>query len=634
MSKFNFFATVHSSKLTIGYLRNSTVTQHKNLGKRDFTRVVCHPSEPLIATGDTAGQIRLWRNIYSRDKVICSLYHWHATPINTIAFSEFGSHFYSGAKEFVLVKWTIDRPDNKQYLPRLRGAPMQITLGPKNNNVALALSDNEIQLLDSSFNLSAVIQSFTFVHDDETGLERFPAGMKLNPRNQCLVLNGKIGQLQFFSTQSQSLLFNLDITSENALAAEHDKVIFNTRVTKLAINNDWLVTAECFDDQERSVNLRMKFWRFDEQRQNYSLNTNVLMPHEKDLTALELSTSHRTETVYCASAGGDRVLKLWANNREVYEKGNVWNCVGQRSYKDLPISSLCFSSDGSVLIAGFGRHVVIFKGNNLRDIRCVLTAPTGLDGAISRIGVILPTKSPKESASLSPAEANDLVVQYLRTEDPKEKAELRKKIFGNSSEGKQVNPLSEAPESQQERVFEKIYDSLELDLEQKVKSFNGLGLEWGVNDSYKEQRADLHEKYRTKDEKVEVAKELLGKSKNLKHLRDSFGKMAIAKELEQLMNRPRLLPNGEAAEEKDSFNTLRASVAKHCPEIKSIVLGVGEYSHLVIVVTRNRVLIWNLLTLKIQTVLKLSCQEVCIDPVSGYVAAFTTNNQCEYQVDD
>lgn len=209
MSKFNFFATVSDWHLHIGFLRNNTVTVHQNDGHVYFQRVVCHPTEPMIATGDRKGRIQLWRNLYSQDKMVRTLYHWHSTPIHTIAFSEYGTHFYSGAKEFVLVKWTVDRPESKQFLPRLRGVPKQIVAGPKNDHIALALSDNEIQLLDTNFSLIAVVQSFTFVHNDETGLSRFPAGMKLNPRNQCLVLNGKIGQLQFYSTQSQSLLYNV-----------------------------------------------------------------------------------------------------------------------------------------------------------------------------------------------------------------------------------------------------------------------------------------------------------------------------------------------------------------------------------------------------------------------------------------
>lgn len=434
----------------------------------------------------------------------------------------------------------------------------------------------------------------------------------------------------------------MDITNENALAAEHDKALFNTRVTKLAINEHWLVTGECFDDQQRSLQLRMKFWRFDEQKQNYSLNTNVTMPHEQDLTALELSTGHGGDSAFCASAGADRLLKLWTNNREVYGKGNVWHCVGQRGYKDLPVNSLCFSKDGSVLIAGFGRHVVVFKGNNLRDIRCVLTAPGGLDGAIERVAVVLPKggkKSKKAAAAavkngMSPADANELVDQYLKTEDAKEKEALRKKIFGAQKDSPQVTCLPDVPDAQQGRVYEKICDSLDLDVEQKIKSLNGLALNWGVEETYREQREELQEKLQKRDQKVEDAKRLLEKCKNLKHLRGCFDKMAIARELQaaSLTHRPRLLPNGELprSDSEGGFTALHSSLAKRCAEIKAIVLGVGEYSHLVIVTTRNRVLIWNLLTLKIQTVLKLSCEEICIDPVSGNVAAFTTNNQCKW----
>lgn len=427
------------------------------------------------------------------------------------------------------------------------------------------------------------------------------------------------------------------------MAAEYDKVIYNKRVTKVAISENWLVTCECYDDQERSIQINLKFWQFNEQKQNYSLNTNVLSPHEQDLTALELSTAHQAETVYCASAAGDRVLKLWSNGREVYGKGNVWHCVGQRGYKDLPVNSVCFSKDGSVLIAGFGRHVVIFKGNNLRDIRCVLTAPTGLDGAVNRVGVLVPkggkmavTKKGKkqENNSLTAEEANDLVTKYLKTEDGKEKTELRKRIFGNSEsdEKRKVNPLSELPEKQEAQVFEKIVDSMDMDLEQKLKTLNGLGLEWGVDDAYKEQREEMYEKYRASDGKVEEAKEILGNVKNLKHLRNAFGKMAIAKELQatEVASRARLLPpiSGQT-EYSQKFHVLRSTLAKHCPEISTVVLGVGEYSHLLIVTTRNRVLIWNLLTLKIQTVLKLSCQHICMDPISGYLAAFTRSGQCE-----
>lgn len=439
----------------------------------------------------------------------------------------------------------------------------------------------------------------------------------------------------------------MDITKENALAAEQDKVIFNTRVTKVAVSEDWMATSECWSDEKRSVHIRMKFWRFDAQKQNYVLNTNILMPHEKDLTGLELSAGHSAESVYCASSGGDHVLKLWTNTREVYGKGNVWSCVGQRSYKDLPIGGLCFSKDGSVLVVGFGRHVVIFKGNNLRDIRCVLTAPTGLDGTISRIGVVLeeggqgnvtPNKENMkmngEDGEMTATQANELAGKYLRMDDAEEKKELRRKIFGSlaPSAATVVKPLPELSENKQQMVFEKICDSLDLDLEQKVKTLNGLGIEWGVGDNYKSQRDQLYDRFQVQNERLEVAAQVLESNRPLRTLRDGFERMSIAKALKDadLTNKPRLLPSAEPIVLPTSLKRTRTTLAKQCTEVKCIIQGVGEFSHLLIVTTRNRVLIWNLITLKIQTCLKLSCQHISIDPLSGLVAAFTTNNQCTY----
>lgn len=436
----------------------------------------------------------------------------------------------------------------------------------------------------------------------------------------------------------------MEITKENALAAECDKVIFNTRVSKIAVSEDWLATSECWNDQEHSVHIKLKFWRFNEDKQNYCLNTNILMPHEEDLTALEFSIASRADNVYCASAGGDRVLKLWANNREVYGKGNVWNCVGQRCYKGLPIGNLCFSKDGSVLIVGFGRHIVIFKGTNLRDIRCVLTAPSGLDGLVDRIGVIVPKedpiKSPKKKSKkmpdvgLTPVVASDLVAKYLTCEDPKERTELRKKIFSAASaphDRKTIAAIDEVPESRTEDVYEKIFDSLDLDLNQKIQAFNGLDLEWGINESFKEQRDKLIQRLASKDNKVKTHRKWLENCRNLKSLQNCFEKMAIAKDLtdSKFTTRPRLLPTGDLEQDPKCFEAVKTSLMKYSPEIKTILLGSGEFSHLLIVATRNRILIWNLLTLKIQTILKLSCRHICIDPISGFVAAFTENKQCK-----
>lgn len=55
------------------------------------------------------------------------------------------------------------------------------------------------------------------------------------------------------------------------------------------------------------------------------------------------------------------------------------------------------------------------------------------------------------------------------------------------------------------------------------------------------------------------------------------------------------------------------------------------FSFQVIVCTENRLLVWNLLTLRLQTALKLSARHIVIDPLTNLIAIFTTRNNCKIQ---
>ena len=57
----------------------------------------------------------------------------------------------------------------------------------------------------------SILQNFTRVNNDRTGLNPFPIGLEVNPRTNVLVLNGREGHLQFFSPHTRSLLFNVCI---------------------------------------------------------------------------------------------------------------------------------------------------------------------------------------------------------------------------------------------------------------------------------------------------------------------------------------------------------------------------------------------------------------------------------------
>lgn len=65
--------------------------------------------------------------------------------------------------------------------------------------------------MNAQFVPSAIIQNFTWIAEEQNIEKKFPIGLKVNPRSSSLVLNGRVGHLQFFSTHTRSLLFNVSI---------------------------------------------------------------------------------------------------------------------------------------------------------------------------------------------------------------------------------------------------------------------------------------------------------------------------------------------------------------------------------------------------------------------------------------
>lgn len=116
----------------------------------------------------------------------------------------------------------------------------------------------------------------------------------------------------------------MDTTIQNRLNIETDKVLYNTVVTHTSLNMNWLVTAELLDDELHAIESRLKFWIFDHEKQSYSLNTQIELPHENGVKALEFSTPYSVENLLCASSGRYDV-KVWAleESDSIYSKTNI-----------------------------------------------------------------------------------------------------------------------------------------------------------------------------------------------------------------------------------------------------------------------------------------------------------------------
>lgn len=117
----------------------------------------------------------------------------------------------------------------------------------------------------------------------------------------------------------------LDTTIQNRLNVETDKVLYNLYVSHASLNMNWLATAEVLDDKEHTIESRLKFWMFDEIEQAYTLNTQIELPHENGVRALEYSTPHAIENLLCASSG-EFDVKVWALEDSLNHKSNIIIC--------------------------------------------------------------------------------------------------------------------------------------------------------------------------------------------------------------------------------------------------------------------------------------------------------------------
>lgn len=103
----------------------------------------------------------------------------------------------------------------------------------------------------------------------------------------------------------------LDTTSQNRLNIEANKILYNLYVSHASLNSNWLATAEILDDHEHTIESRLKFWAFDEQKQEYILNTQIELPHENGIRCLEFSSPHSIDNLLCATSG-EFDVKIWS----------------------------------------------------------------------------------------------------------------------------------------------------------------------------------------------------------------------------------------------------------------------------------------------------------------------------------
>ncbi|XP_077978936.1 WD repeat-containing protein 75-like [Glandiceps talaboti] len=374
-----YVVSVTNQQLTVKFFNQPNKKSfHHQSGT--FSCVACHPTEYCIATGDSQGQLYLWRNFHGSPKNVSKhKNHWHALKLEDVCFSTEGSYIFSVGHECTVVQWQY-QTNRKDFLPRLGAPILKVSCSRDGAHIATSHEDNAIHVI-SNRKIIQTFQGLTRTFLDQHMSASFPTGFLVDPRSKSVVMNGKPGHLQFYSMHKDKQLYHLDIVCQNYISPENlEKPLVHTEIENAAFdsNGDWLVTIERRDDGETSMEMKLKFWQWSGKKQSFVLNTCVELPHQDKVNALCMKPYNNKVdcTPMAVTASQDGKFKLWTlvDDSDIYRKNVCWNCQSVGFYHDQPADNAAFSSDGSLLAVAF-THAITLWDPTTNDLKTVLSQP-------------------------------------------------------------------------------------------------------------------------------------------------------------------------------------------------------------------------------------------------------------------
>ncbi|CAL0325563.1 unnamed protein product [Lupinus luteus] len=344
---------------------------------KTFTVLAFHPTDRIVAAGDTTGRVLIWRGFGTQkfldssglvnrrpmndgedkpgvrendDAESCSTWHWHSSGVKLLSFSSDGAYLYSGGKEGVLVLWQLDT-GKKKFLPRI-GSPLLYFIDSPDPSVSLiSCADNQIHILKvPSMEIMTSISGIKPRLASEKVCESFSSKAAAFDYTSGLVAV----QTENYSIQFYSLFANRGLYEVQACERNHhpaDDITVVVTLVELSIDGTMMGTVEVKLPEEGIGGLVcLKLWDLDTDSKRFSVSTLIYEPH-RDAHISAVAFHPTRHMAVSSSYGGD--FKIWHKN-EVQQKKQMlqnsgWICHAVGSYKNKAMRAAAFSADGSVL---------------------------------------------------------------------------------------------------------------------------------------------------------------------------------------------------------------------------------------------------------------------------------------------
>lgn len=360
-----------------------------------------HPSQPIFATGDAVGKIRIWHCLdeaYLRQskeagvekRAPSSVLHWHAHAVSSLSYTPNGAYLVSGGEEAVLVLWQLST-GQREYVPRL-GAPINSIsiaegLDGREQEFALSLADGSITFV-GAINLKTN-RTFARVKIDPSrhliapaGLASVESPLAIEPVTGQLVLSsGHPGSLQFLDAEDDRVMSELEVAPTNRVSRPDDTPLEPTRVEQVAFSQrpaqggsgpaEWMATFERRKGGgQLSSDLALKIWRWSTASGRYELNTRVDKPHGSEglISSMSFSPvglrSDPADILFVSTGTNDRKTKIWKLASHRARGGRTETYWVPRSifgYRDHKPAQARWSPDGSLLGVAQGPFLTIWE---------------------------------------------------------------------------------------------------------------------------------------------------------------------------------------------------------------------------------------------------------------------------------
>lgn len=369
------------------------------------TSVAWNPKDSVVefALGDDSGQIHLYhlqadqaaRKLSTASFRVHSKLHWHAHTLRCLRYSLDGQFLVSGGEECVLVFWHL-ATGRRSYLPR-RSAPILAITARKDSNAkdttrpstvgyGVLLDDHVLFQYNSvtreeEWHVSGFARSGTSARLTLPNFEILEAfkglapTMVFDPITGTLPLNGQssVGLMQFYDPLQDRVVQNLQLTERNPVTrTESGDAMVVTTAQKWLFSpcGQYFITLQADvvsrggnKDRLTPQNHTLRWWKRREDG-SFFLHTAVDAPHGiSRVTCMIYSPDTRyLQRNWMATGDENGEFRLWklgpsSSANEV----TIWQCHAVVRHRPYPITSMQFSSDGSLLAVAYGNLLTIWK---------------------------------------------------------------------------------------------------------------------------------------------------------------------------------------------------------------------------------------------------------------------------------